>query len=329
MWMHRANVYECTFIRVCAPSCVYVFACSLMRISPGMLQASRDDEVLEVKAGDLVHQRRLLLHSGGDASGSRPSQVHSITKTQAEGGVGLGGEAGLQAGRMVMGRESTVKSNAIFFFYYPLQYLILMCRCKHYDCVTGHDESTQPCVIQYTLSIKQRQQKNKSKQKMCVYVYEHYTKWASELSVSATHFSKILCLKYISWPYFLLVKLENRMRRAQYVALIMRLCWILDVFWCLELFLAVRTAEEVIPHYAQQLRERVRPDMITLGSLSLQQVRATKRNICVIIPYSPAHQPCPLCCVSEVWLMDTECVHVCVYLCLFLSVQMPVCVLPA
>jgi len=64
------------------------------------------------------------------------------------------------------------------------------------------------------------------------------------------------------------------------------------------LFLAVRPVEEQIPHYAQQLRERVRPDMITLGSLSLQQVRATKRNICVIIPYSPAHQPCPLCCVS-------------------------------
>lgn len=64
------------------------------------------------------------------------------------------------------------------------------------------------------------------------------------------------------------------------------------------LFLAERTAKEVIPHYTQQLRESVRPDMITLGSLSLQQVRATKRNICVIIPYSPAHQPCPLCCVS-------------------------------
>ncbi|XP_034022118.1 uncharacterized protein ofcc1 [Thalassophryne amazonica] len=32
-----------------------------------------------------------------------------------------------------------------------------------------------------------------------------------------------------------------------------------------------RTNEETIPHYAQQLRERVRPDMIALGSLSLQQ----------------------------------------------------------
>ncbi|XP_061570049.1 uncharacterized protein ofcc1 [Cololabis saira] len=114
---------------------------------PGTLRASRDDEVLEVKAGDLVHQRRLLLHSGGDASGSWTSQVHSIAKTQAEGGAGPGREAGLQAGRMVMGRESTVKT---------------------------------------------------------------------------------------------------------------------------------RTAEEVIPHYAQQLRERVRPDMITLGSLSLQQHTAQK-----------------------------------------------------
>ncbi|XP_041824344.1 uncharacterized protein ofcc1 [Melanotaenia boesemani] len=118
---------------------------------PGTLQASRDEEVLEVKAGDLVLQRRLLLHSGGDASGSRPSQAPANAETQVEGGVGLGGEAGLGAGRMVMGRENTVK---------------------------------------------------------------------------------------------------------------------------------MRTAEKVIPHYAQQLRERVRPDMIMLGSLSLQQVRATKKNIC-------------------------------------------------
>ncbi|XP_072234877.1 uncharacterized protein ofcc1 [Leuresthes tenuis] len=117
---------------------------------PGTLQASRDEEVLEVKAGDLVLQRRLLLHSGGDASGSGPSQAPTIAKKQAEGGVGLGGEAGLQAGRMVMGRESTVK---------------------------------------------------------------------------------------------------------------------------------MRAAEEVIPHYAQQLRERVRPDMITLGSLSLQQQVAQKRPV--------------------------------------------------
>ena len=75
------------------------------------------------------------------------------------------------------------------------------------------------------------------------------------------------------------------------------LCFIYNM-WTYPLLLAVRIAEEVIPHYTQQLRERVQPDMITLGSLSLQQVRATKRNICVIIPYSPTHQPCPLCCVS-------------------------------
>ncbi|CAK6951893.1 uncharacterized protein LOC128382338 [Scomber scombrus] len=114
---------------------------------PGTLLASRDEEVLEVKAGDPVLQRRLLLHGGGDASGSRPSQAHNIAKAQAAANAGLGGEAGLEAGRMVMGKESTVK---------------------------------------------------------------------------------------------------------------------------------MKTAEEVIPHYAQQLRECVRPDMITLGSLSLQQQAAQK-----------------------------------------------------
>lgn len=84
---------------------VHESAYSLMHISPGTLQASRDDEVLEVKAGDLVLQRRLLLHSGGDASGSGPSQAHATAKTRAKGGE-------LQAGRMEMG---TVKSNALFF----------------------------------------------------------------------------------------------------------------------------------------------------------------------------------------------------------------------
>ncbi|GLD69824.1 uncharacterized protein AKAME5_002114100 [Lates japonicus] len=117
---------------------------------PGTLQASRDEEVLEVKTGDPVLQRRLLLHGGGHASGSRPSQAHTIAKTQDEASTGLGGEAGLKAGRMVMGRESTVK---------------------------------------------------------------------------------------------------------------------------------MRIAEEVIPHYAQQLRERVQPDMITLGSLSLQQQVAQKEPL--------------------------------------------------
>ncbi|KAI3355151.1 hypothetical protein L3Q82_018019, partial [Scortum barcoo] len=114
---------------------------------PGTLLASRDEEVLEVKAGDPVLQRRLLLHGGGDASGSGPSQAHTTAKTQAGASAGLGGEAGLDSGRMVMGSESAVK---------------------------------------------------------------------------------------------------------------------------------ISTAKEVIPHYAQQLRERVRPDMITLGSLSLQQQAAQK-----------------------------------------------------
>lgn len=91
-----------------------------MRISPGTLLASRDEEVLEVKAGDPVLQRRLLLHGGGDASGSRPSRAHTIAKTQAGTGAGLGGEAGLEAGRMVMGGESTVKSNAMILIFYLL-----------------------------------------------------------------------------------------------------------------------------------------------------------------------------------------------------------------
>lgn len=86
-----------------------------MRIFPGTLQASRDEEVLEVKAGDPVLQRRLLLHSGGDASGSGASQTQTLAKTQTEGIVGLGREAGLQAGKMKMGRESTVKSNFILY----------------------------------------------------------------------------------------------------------------------------------------------------------------------------------------------------------------------
>ncbi|XP_062235994.1 uncharacterized protein ofcc1 [Platichthys flesus] len=110
---------------------------------PGTLQASGDEEVLEVKSGDPVLQRRLMLHSGGRASGPGPSQPHATARTQFETGAGLEVEAGPEAGRMVMGSESTVK---------------------------------------------------------------------------------------------------------------------------------MRIAEEVIPHYTQQLRARVQPDMITLGSLSLQQM---------------------------------------------------------
>lgn len=96
----------------------------------------------------------------------------------------------------------------------------------------------------------------------------------------------------------------------------------------------MRTTEGVIPHYTQQLQDHVQPDMITLGSLSLQQVSATKRNICVIIPYSLAHQPCPLCRVSlafsngyhvHVCVLCGECarvcvcVVVCVCVCVFIS----------
>uniref|UniRef100_A0A8C6WMW9 Uncharacterized protein n=1 Tax=Neogobius melanostomus TaxID=47308 RepID=A0A8C6WMW9_9GOBI len=157
---------------------------------PGTVLSSRDEEVLEVKAGDPVLQRRLLLHAGADASGSRPSQVHSAAKTAAKAADGLRDKTGLQAGRMVMGKESSVK---------------------------------------------------------------------------------------------------------------------------------VRTAEDVIPHYAQQLRERVRPDMITLGSLSLQQKGPQKEsdwekrkrrlvdfftgknqstiqnNSAVVLQDSPAPQPVEVC----------------------------------
>uniref|UniRef100_A0A3Q2XUF7 Uncharacterized protein n=1 Tax=Hippocampus comes TaxID=109280 RepID=A0A3Q2XUF7_HIPCM len=59
----------------------------------------------------------------------------------------------------------------------------------------------------------------------------------------------------------------------------------------------IKTSEEVVARRARPARERARADMITLGSLSLQQVsyKATKRNICVMVPYSPARRPHPLC----------------------------------
>lgn len=112
-----ALLHVCVRVRACGR--VRVFACPPMRNSPGTPLASRDEEVLEVKAGDLVLQRRLLLHSGGgggggDASGSGPSLAHTPAKTQSGAcGAGLGGEARLEAGRMVMGRESAVKSNGM------------------------------------------------------------------------------------------------------------------------------------------------------------------------------------------------------------------------
>ncbi|KAG7526889.1 hypothetical protein JOB18_046578 [Solea senegalensis] len=76
---------------------------------PGTLQASRDEEVLEVKSGDPVLQRRLMLHSGGHASGAGPSQPHMSAKNQVGADAELEEEAGLNAGRMVMGSETTVK----------------------------------------------------------------------------------------------------------------------------------------------------------------------------------------------------------------------------
>uniref|UniRef100_A0A665V3C8 Orofacial cleft 1 candidate gene 1 protein n=1 Tax=Echeneis naucrates TaxID=173247 RepID=A0A665V3C8_ECHNA len=59
---------------------------------PGTLQASRDEKVLEVKTGDPVLQQRPLLHGGGHASGSRPSQTHTVAKPLDEASAGLGGE---------------------------------------------------------------------------------------------------------------------------------------------------------------------------------------------------------------------------------------------
>ena len=94
-----------------------------MRISPGTLQASGDEEVLEVKSGDPVLQRRLMLHSGGRASGSGPSQPHATVRSQFETGAGLEVEAGPEAGRMVMGSESTVKSKAIFYLFFAFSFL--------------------------------------------------------------------------------------------------------------------------------------------------------------------------------------------------------------
>lgn len=117
----------CVLIHVCVWLCVC--ACPLTHISSGTLQASRDEEVLEVKTDDLVFQRQLLLHGGGHASGSRPSQAHTIAKYQDEASAGLGGKDGLKAGRIVMGRESTVKSNAILLFGFVWDFLYSEALC--------------------------------------------------------------------------------------------------------------------------------------------------------------------------------------------------------
>lgn len=93
-----------------------------MRNSLGTLLASREEEVLEVKAGDLVLQRRLLLQSCGDASGSRPSKAHTVAKTQAGACAVLGGEPGHEAERKIMGRESTIKSKANVLFVFMIFY---------------------------------------------------------------------------------------------------------------------------------------------------------------------------------------------------------------
>lgn len=98
---------------VCACTCTRpIRACPPMRNSRGMLLGSREEEVLGVKAGDLVLQRRLLLQRCAAASGCRPSKAH----TGAGAGTLLGGEAGHEAQRKIMGRESTIKSKANLWF---------------------------------------------------------------------------------------------------------------------------------------------------------------------------------------------------------------------
>lgn len=71
-----------------------------------------------MKAGDLVLQRRLLLQSGGggDASGSEPSQAHTIAKALAESSAWMGGEAGLQSGRMIAAKVKAVKKIMLYFY---------------------------------------------------------------------------------------------------------------------------------------------------------------------------------------------------------------------
>ncbi|KAM8822483.1 uncharacterized protein ofcc1 isoform 2-T2 [Spinachia spinachia] len=76
---------------------------------PGTLPAFRDEEVLEVKAGDPVLEQRLLLHSGGGASGSGPSQTNTAAKTQAGACAVPGGEAGRRAGRMQAAQKGPLK----------------------------------------------------------------------------------------------------------------------------------------------------------------------------------------------------------------------------
>lgn len=91
-----------------------------MRNSRGMLLGSREEEVLGVKAGDLVLQRRLLLQRCAAASGCRPSKAH----TGAGAGTLLGGEAGHEAQRTIMGRGSTIKSKANLWFVIIVFYML-------------------------------------------------------------------------------------------------------------------------------------------------------------------------------------------------------------
>lgn len=94
---------------LCVCTCTRpIRACPPMRNSPGMLLGSREEEVLGVKAGDPVLQRRLLLQRCAAASGCRASKA----QTGAGAGTLLGGEAGHEAQRKIMGTESSIKSKA-------------------------------------------------------------------------------------------------------------------------------------------------------------------------------------------------------------------------
>ncbi|XP_053716063.1 uncharacterized protein ofcc1 [Synchiropus splendidus] len=79
---------------------------------PGTLVASRDEKVLEVKAGNPVFQRQLLLHGGFGAPGFGLSQGHATAKAQAVASAEHDTQHGPHEGRTVMSRDTTVKMKA-------------------------------------------------------------------------------------------------------------------------------------------------------------------------------------------------------------------------
>lgn len=117
-----------TFIPYVCPWARARDTCPPVRNSLGTLLASREEEkeeVLEVKAGDLVLQWWLLLQSCGDASGSRLSEVAHRCQNPSWALVVLGGEAGHEAERQIMGRQSALKKKqrvvSVFIIFYRYQ----------------------------------------------------------------------------------------------------------------------------------------------------------------------------------------------------------------